>query len=97
MHWCSFADVVQIHVLGHYTVTSMYRQGHGDRTSHAMIIKALFLSSKGSPRCTRKDQCLLPLPDGAALSLLFVKQLAVNSGRVPQMARKPEFRELIPS
>lgn len=72
-----------VQLCGHRLLTSAYRHSHGDRTSHAMVIKALFLSPKESPGCTRKDQCLLPLPDGTVLSLLFMKQLAYNSGRVP--------------
>lgn len=82
MHWCSFTNAVQTHAFGHCIITSICRQSHGVRTSHAMIIKA-FRSPKGSPGCMRKDERLLPLPDGAVLSLLFMKQLALNSGRIP--------------
>lgn len=69
---CTGADLLnafQIHTADYCPITSLYRQGRGDRTSQAMIIKILFFSPKGSSECTRKDLCLLALLDGAVLSV----------------------------
>lgn len=77
---CTGADLlnaIQIQPTGHCPITSIYRQGHGDRTRHALIIKILFFSSEGSSRCTRNAECWQGTTDGQKTRTLGVNSFLI--------------------